>query len=458
MKEIIGKTKSLCPACLRVIPALKVSEDQDIFLEKHCPDHGDFKTLLWRGVPTYQDWGMGEDSPGPQEMLIPSTNSCPKDCGLCTEHRAQTCTVLMEVTGGCNLTCPVCFAGPADRTTPDPDLKKIRAMFDAVIEAGGPYPIQLSGGEPTIRDDLPEIVSLAKYLGFSHVQINTHGLRLAGDMEYLQKLKAAGTDLIYLQFDGVSDDVYQRIRGADLFNIKKQVMENCSEVKIGVQLVPTLIPGVNDHQIGDIINFAKGWIPFVKGVHFQPISYFGRYPVSPSDESRITTPELLAALESQTGGEIKVNNFLPRRRQDSHCGFSGFFVLQEDGRLKATTVFNPRESSSSACNDISKSAGPKETPSEHVRKFINNKSKFIEPLPTAPSNCECEPPDSLKGIFERAHAHYLSISGMPFQDAWTIDLERLKGCCIHVVTSNKRLIPFCAYYLTDIAGKRLDRK
>jgi hypothetical protein len=207
-----------------------------------------------------------------------------------------------------------------------------------------------------------------------------------------------------------------------------------------------------------MIQFAKQRIPVVKGVHFQPVSYFGRYPESPSDKDRITTPDVLRALEVQTEGEIRAENFLPRRRQDAHCGFSGFFVLQEDNRLKATTIFKPEKPASADCNAISGVGASKETPSEHVRKFIDKKSRFIEPLPAAPAKCACESQGSLTNIFERARVHYLSISGMPFQDVWTVDLERLRGCCIHVVTPDKRLIPFCAYYLTDMSGNRLPGK
>ncbi len=459
MKTIIGETKSLCPICLNVIPASKVSERDNVYLEKTCPDHGEFKTIIWRGAPTYQEWGMGENAAGAEVRQTQSTYNCPHDCGLCPGHAAQTCTVLMEVTGRCNLNCPVCFSCSISGASGfHPDQSEIMTMFDTVIEAGGPYPIQLSGGEPTLRDDLPEIISRAKRLGFYHVQINTNGLRLAKDKDYLHQLKEAGTDLIYLQFDGVSDDVYRKNRGTDLFELKSKAIENCAEMKIGVQLVPTLIPGINDHQIGKMIRFVKKWIPVVKGIHFQPVSYFGRYPASPSDSDRITTPDVLRALEVQTDGEVKAKNFLPRRRQDSHCGFSGFFVLQEDNMLKATTLFKSDRQNAATCSDISGSVMKRQTPSEHVRNFIDKKSRFIEPFPIAEKDCGCDPKHSLTNIFERARVHYLSISGMPFQDVWTVDLERLKGCCIHVVTPDKRLIPFCAYYLTDMSGQRLQGK
>jgi len=387
MSEVIAETKSLCPTCLKVIPAARVSEEDDVFLEKTCPDHGYFKAILWRGRPTYQDWGRGEDAPGAPVRQTQTVNSCPNDCGLCPEHAAQTCTVLMEVTGRCNLNCPVCFASSSNGG-PDchPDMSRIRAMLDTVIDAGGPYPLQLSGGEPTMREDLPEIIAHAKKMGFYHVQVNTHGLRLARDRDFLTRIKDAGVDLIYMQFD--------KVRGSDLFDLKTRAIEKCAEAKIGVQLVPTLIPGVNDHQIGEMIRFAKKWIPVVKGVHFQPVSYFGRYPDSPSNEDRITTPDVLRALEFQTGGEVRADHFLPRRRQDSHCGFSGFFVLQEDNRLKTTTQFKPEKKNSAGCHEVSGFRAPTETPSEHVRKFIDKKSRFIENLsPPFPQNAHANRKD-----------------------------------------------------------------
>ncbi len=423
-----------------------------MFVEKTCPDHGEFKTITWRGEPSYLDWNVGVFAPGPKVRLTESVNGCPYDCGICPEHKAQSCTILMEVTDRCNLQCPVCFASSENSPSADLPIDEIRGMLETVIEAADACPLQLSGGEPTLRDDLPDIIALAKKMGFPHIQVNTHGLRLANDIEYLKHLRDAGVDLIYLQFDGTSDDVYQQVRGANLFDLKVRAIDNCAQVKVGVQLVPTLIPGINDHQIGEIIQFARQYIPVIKGVHFQPVSYFGRYPVHPSDEDRITTPDVLRALEKQTDGEIKASNFLPRRRHDSHCGFSGFFVLNEDDKLVATTVFKPRQPSAADCNETAGCVSEANQPSEHVRKFITEKSKYIEPNPEL---LEQQKEGTLKRFLQRAKTHFLSISGMPFQDAWTVDLERLQGCCIHVITREKKLVPFCAHYITNAAGERL---
>jgi len=354
--------------------------------------------------------------------------------------------VVMEVTGRCNLRCPICFAGANERHTPEPDLDVIRGMYETLLDSVGPYPVQLSGGEPTLRDNLPQIVALGKDMGFDHIQVNTNGLRIAEDIDYLHKLKDNGATLVYLQFDGVTDDVNRYLRGKGLLAFKVKAIENCSKVKIGVILVPTLIPRINDQQIGDIIRFAKRWIPIVKGVHFQPIGYFGRYPRLPNNEDRITIPEVIKAIQDQTQGEIKAENFVPPGCEHPHCSFSGFFVLMEDGKLLPTTRFLLTE----------KTVHPNpEDAAEQARQFIQRRWRLTEEDIEKPrASCECKPGSWLE-FYERARRDYLCVSGMAFQDAWNIDLERLKRCCIHIIVPPGRVVPLCAYYVTSIDGRRL---
>jgi uncharacterized radical SAM superfamily Fe-S cluster-containing enzyme len=184
-------------------------------------------------------------------------------------------------------------------------------MLGAIRDRAGNCPIQISGGEPSLRNDLPSIVALAQKIGFDHIQVNTNGIRLARDPDFGQALKDAGVTDFFLQFDGVGDAIHRRIRGAALASSKLQAVKRCSQLKIGVILVPTLVRDVNDHQIGDIIRFAKEWMPTVKGVHFQPMAFLGRYPGSPRNPDRILIPEILEAIEKQTGGELSAENFIP---------------------------------------------------------------------------------------------------------------------------------------------------
>jgi uncharacterized radical SAM superfamily Fe-S cluster-containing enzyme len=445
MKELVGETVSLCPECLCRIPATKISEGGNIYLEKECPRHGKFKAIIWRGeVGPYLAWGShGSAAVPPLRALKTSDRGCPYDCGLCSRHRANTCSMIMLVTDKCNIACPVCLADSRLSTSDDPDLKAIEGMYETILQSAGTPALQLSGGEPTVREDLHDIISLGKSMGFPHIVINSNGIRIAKDKDYLEKLVKAGAGTIYLQFDGLTDRVYRYTRGMDVLDLKIKAVRNCKDFNIGVVLVPTVIPKHNDDQLGDIIGFAKEWIPTVRGVHIQPISYFGRYPNAPLDEDRITIPDIIGSLVCQTGGELKDEDFLPRRSESSYCSFSGLFVMKS-GRLQPV------------------SKRPKGEPLPMVRPSRvppwESARSFMELHWQLPGNQASAPADDLspleKACYEVANKG-LTISCMPFQDAWTIDFDRLCNCCLHVATPDGNITPFCRFYLTSAAGKRI---
>ena len=445
MEEVLGKTLSLCPDCLERIPARMVSDKGNIYLVKECGRHGKFKALIWRGnTEEYVAWGnYGVPPVRPLESMHDQDRGCPYDCGLCSEHHANTCSMIMLVTDRCNTACPVCLADSHRGPHEDPDLKTIEGMYETILRATGTPSIQLSGGEPTVRDDLPEIVSMGKSIGFRHIVINSNGIRIAKENRYLQRLVDAGAGTVYLQFDGINDDIYRYTRGRDFFELKKAAVRNCRECNIGVVLVPTVVPKRNDGQLGGIITFAKEWMPTVRGVHIQPISYFGRYPETPKDEDRITMPDVIECLVSQTGGELKKEDFLPRRSQSSFCSFSGLFILR-DGRLKAVTKKSKgkRLPMANCC---------RKPPWESARSFM----EIHWQLPDEKSLPPKQDSSPLEKLCYEVENQGLAISCMPFQDAWTLDLERLKRCCLHVATPDKNITPFCAFYLTSTQGKRL---
>jgi 7,8-dihydro-6-hydroxymethylpterin dimethyltransferase len=312
MTELLSQTLSLCPHCLRRIPARRIVEDDAVYLEKSCLEHGDLgKVLIWKNSPKpYREWTRCVAPPA-GELVSQTTSRCPYDCGLCSNHKQKTCTAIIEVTHQCDLHCPVCFAASKVEAEQDPDLSQITEILEMLKDRTGNCPIQLSGGEPTLRNDLPQIIQLARSKGFDHIQANTNGLRLARDTAYARALKDAGITTVYLQFDGLTDSVYKAIRGANLLQAKLKAIEQCAALKIGVILVPTLIKNCNDGQIGDLIQFAKKWMPVVKGVHFQPMTFLGRYSGSPSNQNRYLLSDVLAAIEDQTGGEVRVENLIP---------------------------------------------------------------------------------------------------------------------------------------------------
>jgi hypothetical protein len=238
-------------------------------------------------------------------------DGCPYDCGICPDHKQNTCSAIVEVTRRCNIHCPLCFAASEPAPGSDPDLNQIEQMLHTIQDSAGFCPVQFSGGEPTLRDDLPQIIAAARKIGFDHIQINTNGIRLAHDADYAKALKDAGATDFFLQFDGLTDDVYLALRGAALLPFKLKAIERCAELKIAIILVPTLVRNINDGQLGAIIHFAKKYMPAVKGVHFQPVSFLGRYPRAPRNEDRMLIPDILVAIERQTSGEFRVENFVP---------------------------------------------------------------------------------------------------------------------------------------------------
>ena len=324
-------------------------------------------------------------------------------------------------------------------------------MFAALHAASGACNVQISGGEPTEREDLPEIVSMAASFGFGLVQCNTNGLRLAHEQDYAAQLRRAGLDSVYLQCDApadaTGDSVYAALRGRPLAAAKQAAIDACGRAGLGVILVATVAAGVNDHCLGDLLRYAVAQGPHVRGLHLQPVASFGRHPWEQADAPRLTLPDLMLLLEEQTGGRIRASHFHAPSCEHPLCSFSAVYAREggQDGYgLSAEPIGKAQ------CCPPAPSGLQKNTP--------NAEGARISRAFTA---AHWKAPDT-----SAAFAAFLGNSGadrrftlsaMAFQDAATLDLARLRSCCIHVVTRQGRLVPFCAYNLTSQGGVALYR-
>lgn len=458
------QTESLCPVCLRRLPAYRVRRGDTTYLVKRCALHGEFRTPVWRGAPAFDQWRRPKIPVQPPALFTAVDKGCPFDCGLCGAHRQRSCTILIEVTQRCDLNCPVCYAD-APAKDPDPSRDEVARLLRRSREAGPGSNIQLSGGEPTMRDDLPDLVALGRDMGFNFIQVNTNGVRMGRDRAYVKALKQAGLASVFLQFDGTEEGIYRRMRGRTLLKEKAAAVAACAEHNIGVVLVPTLVPGVNTHNIGAILQAALDWMPAVRGVHFQPVSYFGRYPEVPEDPSRITLPEVLCAIEAQSGGMIQASHFGPPGCENSLCSFHGQFMQMPDG--KVMPLKSPEKEACCAA-PVKADVGAARAITSVARQWAGRES-VLTATKLDPA-CSCREgghqagdgaviaPMSLDGFIQRARTHTFSISAMAFQDAWSLALDRVRDCCIHAMAPDGRLIPFCLYNLTAVDGRRLYRR
>jgi hypothetical protein len=454
---VLGETESVCPECLARIPAARVGRGEDVHLRKTCPEHGVFETVIWRGRPPFGSWVRPRTAVHPVRPFASIDRGCPFDCGLCPDHRQQSCCVLVDVTMRCDLRCAFCFAS-AGGASSDPAVADLAARMRRLYDAAGPVNLQLSGGEPCVRDDLPEIAARARQIGFTFVQVNTNGLRLARDPAFAHRLRDAGVATVFLQFDGTRDDIHERMRGRALLAQKVAAIETCGAASLGVVLVPVVVPGINADNLGDILRFAVAHQPTVRGVHFQPVSYFGRYPAVPTDADRITLPEIMAGLEAQTGGLVRAENFQPAGAENALCSFNGTFVSMPDGTLHALT--RPR-AAASCCPEAQPPSAPASCcpEAQPAEVGVARARDFVAHSWAAPPVGKGSSPPAARASFgewdvflARARTHTLAVSGMAFQDAWTLDLDRLRDCHIHVADPGGADIPFCAFNLTGIDG------
>ncbi len=426
MGTIIRETRSVCPVCLRRLPARLVREDDGrILLEKSCPAHGSFRVPVWQGKVDWDQWLL-ETPPLPAGSGL----SCPADCGLCAEHEIGTCCALLEVTARCNLRCRFCFARGGERAD-EPGLDELKdAIREIVRQCGGPL-LQLSGGEPTLRDDLDELVRFAKEAGCSYVQLNTNGIRLAREPDYARRLRDAGLDIVFLQFDGTDDEIYRTLRGAPLLDVKKEAIRVCGDLRVGVTLVPTVVKGVNDGNLGEIVSLACALSPAVRGIHFQPVSFFGRFPKMPEDEDRYTLDRLMADISAQAG--IPLSSFMPSRCDHPLCGFHASFLIEPKGGLRPLSSITHSSHSRGCARDN------REYVARHWRRAPE------EPAPASVFSGEMD----FDAFLYRLRHESLTLSAMAFQDAMNLNIERLHRCSLHVYDRGK-IKPFCAKYLTPI--------
>ena len=427
--ENLHKTIALCPECLKELGAqVYADDDRTVWMTRTCPEHGTFETRIWPDVDHYR-WITSQAMPKTKpQNTIPCTKPCPFGCGTCARHERRGTLLEIEVTWLCNLHCPVCFMS-AESEEHDPTLDEISAMYDVIANAvGTDGAVQLTGGEPTCRKDLPEIIRMGREKGFWGIELNTNGLIIASRPGYLEELRDAGVTGLFLSFDGLDGHTYEVTCGHDILASKLRCVERCREAGVQVVLCMTILAGVNDDQLGDVLRFCLDNSDIVAGLALQPAFTSGRFDASKA--VGLTAGDTIFKLAEQSDGLIAVQDIWPLGTSNPLCDTGVFLVhgTPPEGVEAHPSGFYP------ATKAI--------TVDEYHEAFSPDSpqgSVFLDIL-------------MKKGVYVRDG---LSIVIMDYMDAYTMDIQRLRECSMMVTVPSGQAVPFCSYHLTDASGRRV---
>ncbi len=467
------KTKSICPICQKKIDVELTEENGKIVITKTCSEHGTFSATHWQSPCVYnfaEDFDYFKHFGDSSNPLNPE--GCPYVCESCSNHVSDTVIGVIDVTKKCNLRCAVCFATFSDHEVDYEPTKDELINMIAFLSQRNPKPpaILFSGGEPLEREDIAEIIGAAHNLHFMTI-LATNGIGLAESPELAAKLKKAGLNIVYLQFDTFHDELYEKIRGQKLLKTKLKAIEVCRKYDMEVILVNTLMRTFNDAEVGDIIRFAAKNSDIIRGLIFQPIAFTGRATDNPFREAW-TDWHFVEEVESQTHGEITATDFFPLSVMVSpirimrkfmkkpwplfscspHCGVVNWMYASKSGKIipinhfvNFKTFFNLTLKTAQSVETKSKLqllaslfiAATLSLNMALVTKEVGIFSlmKSIMKMYVAPSY------DSLGPIRRRIFL----LGCMAFMDPYTFDVNRVRRCVIHYVTPDLTIIPFCAY-------------
>jgi uncharacterized radical SAM superfamily Fe-S cluster-containing enzyme len=470
--------ETLCPECACLILGRSYLKAGAVWMEKTCPEHGYFRDKVSSDARLYLlcEERSFQDERGVETPEVETAVACPTDCGLCPQHMSTTCLGQVDLTNRCNLTCPVCFASANQAGhLSEPTFEMVVGMLRA-LRRQKPVPataVQFTGGEPTLHPEFFRILSAARDLGFTHVQCASNGLTLA-EPGFAERAADAGLQTVYLQFDGVDDAIYRRLRGAPLLESKRLAIEACRRAGIRICLVPTIVKGVNDDQVGPIFRFAVRNSDVVNAIAYQPVSFSGRIARHELDAKRYTLGDLAAAIAAETGADVHedffpasfvtpISRFLqvlegkPKIRPSCHadCGLGTYFFITPDGE----TIPIPRMFDLMRLfSGLNRLAGEIEARGANARPtrwdlaragwlFLRtyrwrNCRRSITPLGFVRALRSMT--DKTYGRGEGARKAYrtLMTGGMHFMDRFNYDTERVRRCVIQYSTP-EGIYPFC---------------
>ena len=433
---------SLCETCLRRVEGKQVIRDGQVWMYKWCPEHGASKVLISTDAAY---WRLGRETyikppEMPERFNTPMRWGCPYDCGLCPEHMQHSCLTILEVTDRCNLRCPVCYANSGPEHGRHRTLAEIEVMLDAIVaNEGQPDVVQLSGGEPTLHPEFWAIMDAARRRPIRHLMLNTNGIRIANEPEFVDRLARYGPGFeVYLQFDSFEREALMQLRGADLRSVRERAVAALNRAGVSTTLVVTVARGVNEHEMGTIVEWAAKQTA-VRGVTLQPVQFAGRATLAP--QARLTHGEVRQLLLAQT------SLFEPADIVPVPCNpdalSMGYAIKGAEAVIPLTRYIGSDVLLAGARNTIVFESDAK-LKSEVFRVFATNLG------PQAQAECLSSLMCCLPQVQAPEHLGYRDVFRvliMAFMDAVNFDVRAMKKSCVHIVEPDGRIVPFESFNL-----------
>jgi len=487
------QVESLCPECRKLIPAKILERDGKVIMEKTCPDHGFVRDLVYSDAELYKKverWTY-EDGDGILNPQIIGAKVCPDDCGVCDLHISHAAVANIDLTNRCNLRCPICFANAnVLGYVYEPTYEQVLEMLAMVRNIKPVFPpgVQFSGGEPTIHPRFLDILKATRAMGFSHLQIASNGIRIGKDLEFARQCKEAGLYTVYLQFDGTGDEVYQKTRGlSGLWELKVKAVENARESGLRIVLVPTIIKTINDHQVGNILQFAIDNSDVISGISYQPVAFTGRISVEERERQRYTLSDLAKDIESQTGYLKAMEDWYPlsvtspfskllsaiwkyevmKITSHADCGIGSYiFVNSQTKSVTPITKIIDIEGFTMDLNNLVKQKishirALTALSAQHLLKKHFREKEAKDGM--TPEICL----ELFQGVVDKEaqkrveliyNWNMLLVGGMHFQDSYNYNVDRVKRCSIHYAAPNGRMYPFCTYNSGPVFREKIERQ
>jgi uncharacterized radical SAM superfamily Fe-S cluster-containing enzyme len=342
---------------------------------------------------------------------------------------------MIEVTNRCNMACPICYSD-AHHSALDAPLDKIHFFLQRLLKVTEtPIPIQISGGEPSLRDDLPQIIALAKRIGYRNIELITNGIKISKDPSFLNELKRQGLTAVYLQFDGLKSETTLRIRGQDMTETRLRAVAAIREVGLCCTLAVVVTKGVNEGEIGDVVRYGIDNIDVVRAINFQSAARFsGRFGLDDRYQG-YGIQELFELIEAETG--VAADTFRSEHIGHPACNaMSPVFIV--NGKLEPLFKYISKD-------DLLSFLG-EEQRDKILATFAGKKDFFFRYLfnPSAWKLIAKAAPIFGANPYNVLRSNHLLLFAKSFMEKDFLDPQRIQQCC-YAITGEKGVFSFCAY-------------